>query len=241
MTMPQPRPLIVPTRDGYDRWSEIYDDESNPLVLLEEPHISRLLGEVRDLAVLDVGCGTGRHAIRLAREGARVVGLDFSPGMLTKARQKPGAEAVTFIEHDTSHPLPFPAASFDRVLSCLVLDHVGDLAAFFSELRRVCRLDGFVIVSSMHPAMMLKGVQARFQDPATGDEVRPASLPHQISDYVMGALGGQLAIVEISEHIVDSSFAALTPRAEKYVGWPLLLLMKLAPSSGETNRPPQRR
>ena len=89
--------LVLPTQEGYDRWSEIYDDEDNSLVLLEEPHVDRLLNDVHGLSVLDVGCGTGRHAIRLALRGARVTAIDFSAGMLRKARQKPGAERVIFI------------------------------------------------------------------------------------------------------------------------------------------------
>ena len=76
--------------------------------------------------MLDVGCGTGRHAVRLAQQGARITGVDFSAGMLGKARQKPGAERVTFVEHNITESLPFAPASFDRVLSCLVLDHVPE-------------------------------------------------------------------------------------------------------------------
>jgi malonyl-CoA O-methyltransferase len=221
--------IVVPTKDGYDRWSDVYDGDGNPLLLLEQPHVARLLGDVRGLSVLDVGCGTGRHAVRLARQGVRVTGVDFSTGMLGKARQKPGAEGVTFVEHNITEPLPFGPASFDRVLSCLVLDHVSDLRAFFAELRRVCRSTGFVVVSVMHPAMELKGVQARFQDTERGVEVRPASFSHQISDYVMGALGAGHRLLELSEYSVDAALVAQSQRAEKHFGWPLLLMMKLSP------------
>lgn len=225
----EPERLTLPTRDGYERWSEIYDDEANPLVLLEEPLVERMLGEVGGLSVLDVGCGTGRHAVRLARGGARVTGLDFSPGMLAKARAKAGAERVEFREIDVGAPLPFDDGCFDRVLACLMLDHVFDLAAFFAQLRRVCRPDGCVVASVMHPALLLRGVQARFHDPATGVVVQPASAPHRICDYVMGALQGGLRLVAISEHAADAALCAQTARAERYLGWPLLLLMRLAP------------
>ena len=221
--------IVVPTRDGYDRWADVYDGDGNPLVLLEEPHVARLLGDIRSLSVLDVGCGTGRHAVRLAEQGARVTGVDFSAGMLGKARQKPGAEKVTFVEHNITEPLPFAPASFYRVLSCLVLDHVPDVKAFFAELRRVCRGTGFVVASVMHPAMELKGVQARFQDTQSGLEIRPASLSHLISDYVMGAITAGLRLVELSEYSVDAALVAQSQRAEKHLGWPLLLLMKLSP------------
>lgn len=220
---------MVPTREGYDRWAEIYDDEANPLVMIEEPEVIRALGEVAGRTVLDVGCGTGRHALRLANAGAKVTGVDFSEGMLDRARAKPGAGAVRFVHQDASGALPFEAESFDRVISCLVVDHVRDLPGFFGELRRVCRADGFIVVSVMHPAMMLKGVQARFHDPRTGARVFPESVANQISDYVMGALAAGLRIRHLSEHSAGEDLVAKAPRAEKYLGWPMLFMMILTP------------
>src|SRR5262245_31904844 len=214
-------PRVLPTREGYDLWAEVYDTDGNPLVLLEEPHVARLLGDVRGLAVLDVACGTGRHTVRLAEAGADVIGVDFSEGMLAKARQKAGT-AARFIHHDVATRLPFEAETFDRVLCCLALDHVKDLFAFFSELGRVCRPTGFVVTSVMHPAMMLKGVQARLHDWSTGLEIRPESSAHQISDYVTAAVGAGLELDEISEHACDASLGEQAPRAERYVGWPML-------------------
>jgi malonyl-CoA O-methyltransferase len=75
---------IVPTDIGYNRWAEVYDAEDNPLVVLEETKIAPLIGNVIGLAVADIGCGTGRHAIRLAAAGAKVTALDFSEGMLAR-------------------------------------------------------------------------------------------------------------------------------------------------------------
>jgi malonyl-CoA O-methyltransferase len=214
---------------SYDRRSHIYDEDGNPLVALEAPRVRDLVGDVSNLAIADVGCGTGRHALELAAAGARVTALDFSAGMLAKARAKPGAESITFIEHDIGRPLPLPSASFDRVLCCLVLDHIAELRALFAELERVCRRDGLVVASVMHPAMMLKGVQARFQDPETGQEIYPQSVANQISDYVMAALQAGLRLTDMSEHAVDEELAGRLPRARKYLGWPMLLLLTLTP------------
>lgn len=52
------------------------------------------LGLTPGASVLDVGCGTGRHAIELARKGYRVTGIDLSPGMLERAREKAQAAQV---------------------------------------------------------------------------------------------------------------------------------------------------
>ena len=77
---------IVPTREGYDRWSEVYDGDRNPLIALEEPQVERMLGDVDGLRIADVAAGTGRHSVQFANAGATVIALDFSRGMLTKAR-----------------------------------------------------------------------------------------------------------------------------------------------------------
>jgi ubiquinone/menaquinone biosynthesis C-methylase UbiE len=223
-------PLILPTREGYDRWAEIYDVEDNPLVALEEPEVDRLLGDVGGLDVLDVGCGTGRHSIRLAGRGARVVGVDFSDGMLARAKEKEDATRVRWVVADvTRPPLPISDRSFDRVLSALVVDHIGALTEFFAELGRLCREDGCIVVTVMHPAMMLKGTQARFVDPDTGRETRPESQPNLIADYVNAAVAADLRIVHVGERSVDEELAARMPRAEKYLGWPLLFWLELTP------------
>jgi malonyl-CoA O-methyltransferase len=217
----------VETRAGYDRWAEIYDGEDNPLVKLEELHVDRLLGDVRKLDVLDHGCGTGRHALRLAERGARVTAVDFSAGMLAKAKRKPFAERVRFLVHDVHEELPFERASFERVVCALVLDHVRDLEGALRDMLRVLRPGGAVVITVMHPALMLRGVSARFTDPASGRETRPASEAHSISDYVRAALAAGADIDAIEEHAVDEQLARTSPRAQKYVGWPVLLALRL--------------
>jgi len=217
----------VDTREGYDRWAASYDDEGNPLLALEEPEVDSALGDVTGLDVLDAGTGTGRHALRLAARGARVVAVDFSDEMLAKARAKRGADLVRFENHDLTKPLPYVDESFDRVLSALVLEHVADVAGFLRELGRVTRPDGSVVVTAMHPAMFLRGVSARFRHEETGEFLRPRSYVMQLSDYVMGALDADLRIISLAERSPDEAFAARVPRAAKYLGWPMLFVMSL--------------
>jgi malonyl-CoA O-methyltransferase len=218
----------VDTRVGYDRWATTYDDEGNPLLALEEPEADHALGDVAGLELLDVGTGTGRHALRLAARGAHVTAIDFSENMLAKARAKKGADRVRFENHDVTQRLPYPDASFDRVLSALVLEHVPDVAAFLRELGRVTRPDGRIVITAMHPAMFLRGVSARFRDEGTGEFLRPRSYVMQLSDYVMGARDADLEIVSLAERAPDDALAARVPRAAKYLGWPMLFVMTLA-------------
>jgi malonyl-CoA O-methyltransferase len=222
------RPAVGAIRTGYDRWAAVYDHDANPLPPLEEPLVREAAGDVRGLEVLDLGCGTGRHALWLAAAGARVTAVDFSEGMLGEARRKPGAEAVRFVAHDLHAPLPFPTAAFDLVVSGLVLEHLRDLAPFFGEARRVLRAGGRAVVSAMHPAMFLRGSQARFTDPASGEVVQPGSYPHAVGDFVMAAVRAGFRLDAIAEHAPDVAFAARWPRAGKYVGWPMLVVLRLS-------------
>ncbi len=224
-----PGPGAVPTREGYDRWSEVYDADANPLIMLEEPIMRELIGDVRGASVLDVGCGTGRWSTRLAAAGARITGIDFSAGMLNQALAKGPGDAVHFVLNDFHRPFPLRDGAFNCVVCALVLDHIHDLAHFFGEMRRVCHRDGHIVISSMHPAMMLRGVSARFTDPATGQKVHLASAANQISDYVMAAIGAGLKIVHMSEHAMDETTAGTHERARAYLGWPMLLTMRLRP------------
>ncbi len=216
---------LAGARSGYDRWASVYDCDGNPLQALEQPCVRALVGGVRGKRVLDMGCGTGRHALWLAGEGANVTAVDFSQGMLDQARAKQGADAVNWVAHDLHEPLPFEDNTFDKVVSGLVLEHIRDLSFFFSQARRVLNSGGQLVVSAMHPAMFLRGTQARFADPVSGQVVSPGSLPHTISDFLNAALSADLKLNHISEHQPDKAFAQHYPRAEKYIDWPMLVVM----------------
>ena len=221
---------VLPTQEGYDLWAETYDTMGNWLLAMEEPELERVLGDVVGLEVLDVGTGTGRHALRLAEAGAQVTAVDFSEEMIARARAKAGAERINFLVHDVRRPFPFAERSFNVVLSALVLEHipVAELRAFFAELGRLVRPEGKIVVTAMHPAMFQRGRSAAFRDEA-GREVRPRSYVATLRDYTESAEGAGLEIDTLSERTVDEAFAARHERARKALGWPALVVMVLRP------------
>jgi malonyl-CoA O-methyltransferase len=164
-------PLSV--SEGYAAWAEIYDDDGNPLIPLEEPAVRELMGGVAGRSVLDLGCGTGRHTLWLVDRGASAVALDATPEMLAKARAKLAGRPVSWVEHDLTTRLPFADASFDAVLMGLVVEHVASLDPVFSEIARVLRPGGRFVLSNLHPDRTASGQQARFIDPQTGER-RPS-------------------------------------------------------------------
>lgn len=218
---------VVPVAEGYDRWSEVYDTNANALLPLEEPVVDDLLGDVDGLRVLDVATGTGRHALRLATRGAVVTAIDFSTGMLTKARAKEGADTVTWLIHDLTSGLPFEDGAFERVLCALALEHVPELTPAYAEMRRVCARGGTAVISCMHPAMMLRGVLAHFTDPATGREVQPRSRPHEIADFINAALEAGWRLDRMVERACEPWLLEIAPKMKRYLDWPFLLAFRL--------------
>jgi ubiquinone/menaquinone biosynthesis C-methylase UbiE len=115
-----------------------------------------------EMNVLDVACGTGNATIPAAKVAARVTGLDFSPGLLTIAREY-GAESmveVDWVEGDAQN-LPFEDDSFDRVISCFGHMFAPDHRATAHELRRVCRPDGRIAVACWTPEGKIGGMFKR--------------------------------------------------------------------------------
>lgn len=91
--------------------------------------------------VADIGCGPGNYFGRLKRLGANVVGCDLSPGMAAQARDAGFPTVVADAQH-----LPFPDATFDRAMCAHVMYHVPDQHLALTELRRVTRPGGRVVV-----------------------------------------------------------------------------------------------
>jgi SAM-dependent methyltransferase len=106
----------------------------------QERVITGFLEPLEGRTILDVGTGTGRAAILLARRGAVVTGVDASAEMLAVARRRAadrGAD-VTFVTGD-AHGLAFEDGSFDAVVCLRVLMHTPDWRQSLGELCRVAR------------------------------------------------------------------------------------------------------
>lgn len=106
-------------------------------------------------SVLDVGTGEGQLArVAVAAGAARVVGVDPSRAQLAAARRRAGGPGYLRGE---AVALPFPAATFDAVLACLVFEHIEGMDAAIAEVARVLRPGGRFLFFLNHPLLQVPG------------------------------------------------------------------------------------
>ncbi|MGA4731901.1 class I SAM-dependent methyltransferase [Micromonospora taraxaci] len=118
----------------------------------DRPAVLSVLGSVRDLAVLDLGCGPGLYAESLVAQGARrVVGVDASATMVRLAGERVRGP-VEFRRHDLNTPMAWATdGEFDVAVMPLVLPHVDDRAGALREVARLLRPGGRLVISTHHP------------------------------------------------------------------------------------------
>ena len=126
-----------------DEWKRAYNEawkhRNNDCV--EETDAELILGALGTKgSVAEVGAGIGTLALRLAKEGFDVTGVDVSSEALKRAGERARLEHLTIQWREGfAESLPFPDKSFDYVTCCHTLEHVKDLAKAASELKRIAR------------------------------------------------------------------------------------------------------
>jgi SAM-dependent methyltransferase len=134
-------------------WDSIFKEHGH-FFLDPHPDIERVASIFRENGVkriLDLGCGTGRHLVFLAKLGFQMAGFDSSShalGLCKKWLEEEGLTADTR-EHRMEHRLPYPEASFDAVISIQVIHHnlLKDILFTISEIKRILRPEGFIFIT----------------------------------------------------------------------------------------------
>ena len=146
-------------RKAWDRAIDVWEDfqETGKDFHRDQVHgpaLLAVLGPVRGLRVLDLGCGQGRFTRRLAERGAKVTGVDWSASMVERAneheRSAPlGIEYLRMDAERASHA--WAPGSFDRVVACMSLMDMPNTPAVVRGAYRLLRPGGRFVFSISHP------------------------------------------------------------------------------------------
>jgi SAM-dependent methyltransferase len=153
-------------RDFWDGWSDEYQaDHGSYLDSSDEPAWGiwqipeaelRILGDVAGRDILELGCGGAQWSIKLARLGARPVGLDLSARQLEHARRLMGAAGVAFpLVHASAEAVPLGDALFDVVFSDWGGMSFADPARTLPEAARLLRPGGLLAFNTGTPFVEL--------------------------------------------------------------------------------------
>lgn len=165
-------------------WNEIFKQQGKVFAEPHEdlPRIVRLLKDKGASTVLDLGSGTGRHVVYLARNGFSVFGLDNSPEGIKMTRRWLAEEGLTADVQLASmaEKLPYEDDFFDAVVSVQVIHHagIGTIRKMAQEITRVLKTGGLLFVTVpklMNQAQTFEEIEPNTFIPLDGPE---KGLPH---------------------------------------------------------------
>ncbi len=157
--------------EAHRLWAPGYDAGLNPLLALEARTMAGLfeagvIGPVQSMRAVDVGCGTGRSMLALLQRGADVLGVDACSEMLAEAARKRGLRRRLVLGEAAF--LPFRSAISDLTFCSFAIDYVADLDGALSEMARITKPGGKVVISDLHPSAISSGWTRSFR---AGDSV----------------------------------------------------------------------
>jgi malonyl-CoA O-methyltransferase len=212
--------------EGYNKWACIYDRNPNPLIAIEEGPTLELIGDVKGKRVLDIGCGTGRYCLHLAKKGAKVVGIDSSPKMLEYAQRKITPDCQFELHLGTIEDVKFPNRYFDTVVSALTLGHIPELEPVAQEISRVIKPKGKLVISDFHPLWPASGHDYTEFIDETGQEYRIPEYTHSFEEYSSLLRKFGLNVKDIKEPKINDELIERFPVLKGYKGIPLAMILK---------------
>jgi SAM-dependent methyltransferase len=213
----------VDVRRGYGAWVDTYEStvqDAMDVALLEAltgvpwPELGR---------AADLGCGTGRTGAWLRGRGAgglRLDGVDVTPEMLRAAEAKGVYDRL--VEADVA-ATGLDAAAYDLVTTCLVDEHLPDVAPLYREAHRLVRGGGYLVLVGYHPHfIMTAGMPTHFTRPG-GEPVAIETHVHLVSEHVAAALDAGWVLREMRERVIDDDWLALKPKWRRFRHHPIAL------------------
>jgi SAM-dependent methyltransferase len=202
----------VDARSGYGEWASTYEDTVEDAMDLD-------LLDVVDVewggVVADLGCGTGRTGQWLRSRVEAIDGVDLTPEMLARARERGVYRSLR--EGDVAST-GLESGAYDIAVSCLVDEHLADLAPLYAEAARLART--FVLVG-LHPHFIMAAGMPTHYDAAGGEPVAIETHVHLLSEHVAAARAAGLVLRDLRERVIDDTWVALKPKWASLRGHPV--------------------
>lgn len=191
-------------QSAYNDWANSYDDMENKTRDLDRIAIQSALADILKIPapVLEFGCGTGKNTEWLFKKSKHLTAVDFSEGMLQKAKQKISAPNLIYQQADITKPWPFEKNSFMLVTCNLILEHVQDLNFVFYEAAKVLWENGYFFVCELHPYKQYQGGKARFKK--NEELISPDCFTHNVSEFFQTGTQNGFTCVAFNEWFDDN-------------------------------------
>jgi 2-polyprenyl-3-methyl-5-hydroxy-6-metoxy-1,4-benzoquinol methylase len=178
------------------------------LIKIEEPWYLEHIEKSDN--VLDVGCDNGSHTIKCAEVCKMMIGFDYNENALKIARnqiKRNGIENIKIIKHDAESKFPFDKNQFDKVLFLDILEHINKRKFVLSQIKKVLKPGGLLILSIPNVDSSWKRLQKRVN-------LNPYADPDHKIEYTRNTINQELEIngfeiLEIRPIVYDTPVAGI--------------------------------
>ncbi len=197
--------VVMNIQSAYNSWSASYDEDLNLTRDLDAEIVRNVFGKNKFDSILEVGCGTGKNTSFFSDIANKVYALDFSEGMINKAKEKIKSNNVTFTQAYITHKWPIEKNTVELVACNLILEHIENLDFIFSEANRCLKKKGNFFINEFHPFRQYDGKKATFLNDGKTTEID--AFVHHISDFINAAKTNGFKLLKLNEfwHELDKN------------------------------------
>lgn len=192
-------------QSAYNKWSSSYDEDKNLTRDLDAEIVRNEFANIKFDSILEIGCGTGKNTNFFSEIADKVNAIDFSEGMILKAKEKIKSGNVQFTQADIIHKLPIEISTIELVACSLILEHIENLDLIFSEANRCLKKKGKIFINELHPFRQYEGKKATFIN--DGKTTVIDAFVHNISDFTNAAINNGFKLLKLNEfwHKLDKN------------------------------------
>lgn len=217
----------------YDKIANIYEKFMGnggdiPHQLLFDPPLIKLLPDIKEARVLDVGSGNGYWTKRLASKYKNVIGIDNSSNLIKIAREKRSERNIEYLKMDLENKLSFENKYFSFIFSNMVLHYIKNIDQLSHEFYRILDDDGILLFSVTHPSyeeikhphLSKKTARKKYNKNALEETATLIMYYENLQSFKTHFVYAGFKLVMYEEVIIHEDFVKQYPRYSNSIGMP---------------------